>query len=212
MAKISVTRALTEVKTLQERIQNAIATGQFCGITKGIGPKRVVVGSPRSVETTEADIKAASQKVEDLIRRRLAIKRAILQSNSVTEITIAGETMTVAEAIERRQSIQLDRSYLDTLRMQYTRASTSITAANQKLNEEIERAVQQAYNNDKGKVTAEQYAAVSDPRKAEHEANLLDPLHIVEKIELLTERVNTFIMEADFCLSESNARTEIEVE
>ena len=42
----------------------------------------------------------------DLIKRRDAITKAIVASNAVTEVTINGETMTVASAIELKTSIE----------------------------------------------------------------------------------------------------------
>lgn len=208
---ISITRALTEIKTLQERIGVAISNSRFIAVTKGQGDRKTVVGVAKAPAQIEQEILVADQKVRDLIVRRVALKRAVIHSNHITKVVIAGEVMTVAEAIDRKQSVLLEKQYLDNLRAQFNQANNGVIQLNTKLNEEIERAVQNAYGNEKGKVSEEQYNAVAAPRRKEHEAALLDPLNASDKIEKLNERISNFLMEVDFVLSESNARTEIDV-
>lgn len=173
-------------------------------MTKGLGAKRVVPASARSVEATEEAIK-------DLVARRNAVKDAIQKSNAVTMVTIGDVSMTVQQAIERKQSTKYETALYERLRSTFTNAAHSANVYNTKLDDQINTAVTQAYGNDKGKVTAEQYEAVAAPRRAEHQLTLLDPLKAEDLLPQLSESLTQFYCEVDFVLAESNARTTIEV-
>ena len=55
-----------------------------------------------SLSDYKENIKSNYQKTMDLIRRRDALKRAVVNSNAETKVNVAGETMTVAEAIDKK--------------------------------------------------------------------------------------------------------------
>lgn len=206
---ISITRALAELKNLDAQINKLINESNFVYTTKGQGDKLAVQGVNRPAPALAEDIKAKFQKITDLIARRRALKAGIQKSNATTSITVAGVTMIVADAIERKQNIQYEANLHMKMRSQYILSMQMIDKANASLDQQIETAVTQAYSNDKGKVTPEQYEAVAAPRKAEHYAALLDPLNVESKLESMGEAINAFLQEIDFSLSESNARTEL---
>lgn len=206
---ISVTRALAEIKNLDSQINKLVADSRFVYTTKGQGDKLVVIGVSRPAAALAEDIKAKYQKITDLITRRRALKSAIQKSNANTTIVVAGVPMVVADAIERKQNIMYEANLHTQMRQQYTMAMQSVDKFNATLDQQIETAVTQAYSNDKGKVTPEQYEAVAAPRKAEHLAALLDPIGVETKLESMSDEINAFLQEIDFSLSESNARTEI---
>lgn len=208
--QISVTRALTEVKHLQDRIQRAIGA-QFVCNSRGKDTFKVVVGDSRPVAEVENIFKQNLQSVTDLIARRDTLKRKIVDSNAKTPVTIAGNTMTVSEAIEKKGSMQHKQLLLQSLVQQYRQAVITAENHNNKLTQEIDNAVQQAYSNDKGKVDAEQYEAVAKPRLARNEMQVLDAIKIQDVITKLEKEIQDFNSEIDFVLSESNAKTLIEV-
>ena len=206
---ISVTRALAEIKNLDSQINKLVGDSRFVYTTKGQGDKLAVIGVSRPAAALAEDIKSKFQKINDLIARRRAMKAAIQKSNANTIIVVAGTPMVVSDAIERKQNIMYEANLHTQMRQQYLMAMQSVDKMNATLDQQIETAVTQAYSNDKGKVTPEQYEAVAAPRKAEHLAALLDPLGVETKLESMGETINAFLLEIDFCLSESNARTEI---
>ena len=211
MTKISITRALTEIKNLQDQINKATQSAVFCVVAKGRGDRKSLIGTSRSVTAAEESIKSVYQKITDLITRRRALKAAVQASNAKTEVIVGGTAMLVADAIERKNSIDFELNMFNAMRQQWTTGVSKIEQLNATLNNQIETAVTAAYNNDKGKVTEDQYAAVANPRLNEHEASLIDPLHLADLIEEQHEKLNGFLMEVDFVLSESNAKTEIEI-
>lgn len=210
MTQISVTRALTEVKHLNDRINRATGA-QFVGNARGKDSFKVVLGNNQSVTEVENIFKQNLQSAIDLIARRDLLKRKIVESNSLTKIEVAGETMTVSEAIEKKASIAYKNNLLTNLRNQYRQVLTTAEQHNTKLYQEIDNAVQQAYSNDKGKVDAEQYEAVAKPRLQRNEVSVIDSIEIQKVIDKLDQEISSFVSEIDFVLSESNAKTMIEV-
>ena len=207
--KITVTRGLAELKTLGNRISNAIVTGTYVGVVRG--NKEVPLNSAIPKDELEKSIQASFQQVTDLIARRDEIKRAIIVSNGATKVNIKGVEMTVAEAIERKASIQYTLQLVNTLQQQYNNATVQVNNQNARVDADIEKRVMAAYGNDKGKVTADQHDVIAKAVKGEAEAKLLDPAKILDKIASLRKEYEDFVTEVDFVLSESNARTDIEI-
>jgi hypothetical protein len=162
-------------------------------------------------EQIESAITASFQQVEALIARRDAIKRAIIVSNGSTKVNISGTEMTVAEAIERKGSIGYTQHFINTLVAHYNQATNAVNQQNTRVEADIEKRVMAAYGNDKGKVNEDQYNLIAQAVKGESEAKLLDPVKIADKIKELQTKFSDFVTEVDFVLSESNARTEIEI-
>lgn len=211
MTQISVTRALTELKHLSDRIARETSK-QFVGVAKGHNNHKVCVTAPsQSVDAFSNTVKANLSSVLDLIKRRETLKRAIIKSNAQVIVTIGGQQMTVAEAIETKANIGFTQSLIGQLRFQLTNVNNQAEKANTALLEEINKAVISAYGNEKGKVDEEQYEAVAKPRQARSELTLIDPNNVEAVIEALEKSVSEFLEEVDFVLSESNSVTKIDV-
>lgn len=207
--QMTITRGLAELKTLDSRIENAIAGGCFVSIVKG--NKQIPLSHTKTAEQLSTDINASYQSVNKLIKRRDDIKRAIIRSNAVTTVSIGGEEMTIAEAIERKTSINYKTKFLGTLRQQYSSNSGVLQMQNTRVDADIEKRVMAIYGNEKGKVTADQHEIIAKSIKDDSWASLLDPAGIEKRIESLKTEIEDFITEVDFSLSESNAKTTIEV-
>ncbi|HYK73264.1 MAG TPA: hypothetical protein VEV44_09105, partial [Pseudoneobacillus sp.] len=102
--EITIAKGLVELKLLNNRINRVINDSVFAGFTVG---KKVMTGF-NDIEELEQRAKSDYQSVQDLIKRRNEIKSAIVVSNATTEVQIADKTLTVAEAIERKSSIEYD--------------------------------------------------------------------------------------------------------
>lgn len=211
MAKISITRALVELTRLGERITQATSAGIYVSRTQGKNDKRKVVNSNVSVQDTEKLIQASFDKVESLVRNREALKAAIVLSNATTKVVVAGREMTVAEAIELKTSITYKQCFLNALRAQYVNTKNLVEKENATLEAEINKLLTTAYGSDKTKIEPSIVSSISDPQLAAKQQELLDPSGIEAKIQKLDEEVSAVKSELDFVLSESNARTEIEV-
>lgn len=203
MAKISVTRALAQLKTLNDRIQRASAE-QF--VTRVAGGKHT---SGEELTKITARIEANYQSVVDMLAQRAKLKAAVVLSNANTQVDVGGVTMTVAEAIERKGSIELERNLLRHLATQQARETTHVAMEQRALDAKVETLLGQAVGKDR-KVDAAELQAIRDAVEGNAKPELLDPLKVQEKIEALNKAIDDFTLDVDFALSEVNARTLIE--
>lgn len=96
-------------------------------------------------EAFKANAKADFQSITDLIKRRNTIKSAIIKSNAVTMVEVAGKTMTVAEAIDKKSAIDYEQNLLNKLNKQYITSIEKVNKENTKVDESIEQLLNTAY-------------------------------------------------------------------
>lgn len=208
MEKMLVTQALNELKTLDSRIMRAINSATFVTSAK-ICEKNVT--SNMSKEDFNKNTKADLQSIDDLINRRKNIKAAIVLSNAVTMVTVANVEMTRAAAIERKTSIEYERSLLRQMKNQYLTAQQKVNAKNTEMEAAIERLVATAFGKDsKTNIKSDDYSAIADPYKEKNEWGLVDPIDILSQITKREEEIDAFINEVDSALQISNCTTYIE--
>lgn len=207
--KMTIHKALCELKILDSRINNAISSARFCLANKHSNEKVNGV----TVEEYQETMKASYNKASDLIRRREAIKRAVVLSNAKTIVKIGGKEYTVAEAIEmNNHGIDLKLQLKNAMKRQYDSAMTAIISKNSVVDDKATEYVVGLFGQKESKTANEEYEKA---RKSYIEANtmeLIDPVNILEKIEALEVEIADFTTEVDSALSVSNALTEITVE
>lgn len=209
MEKMLVTQALNELKTLDSRIMRAINNASFVTAAK-LCEKNV--NSNLSKEDFNTNAKADLQSINDLVKRRNNIKNAIVNSNAVTMVTIAGIEMTRAAAIERKTSIEYEKSLLRQMKTQYANASTLVNARNVDMENSIERLVNTTYGKDsKTNIKSEDYASIANPYKEKNEWGLVDPINILDEIKKRENELDEFINSVDSTLQISNCTTFIEI-
>ena len=210
---MTVHEGLAELKILAARIEKELASSVYVVANKHANTKIDGV----SVSDFSKDMKASLQKVEDLISRRNAIKRAITKSNAVTEVTLTKDNgdkieMTVAEMIEYRNvGILFLQKLVNTLSSQYQSVTNTIKRQNSALDENADRYVTGLFGNKDG-ISKD---TIEDTRKSYVEANtfdLIDPNNIQKKINALRAEYDFFNAKVDAALSTSNAITVIEFE
>lgn len=205
--KMTVHRALAELKVLDSRIQKKISSSVFCTTNRHREAK--VNGEP--IETFKAKMLDDYKSIMSLINRREAIKKAVTLSNAKTVVEIAGKKYTVAEAIEMRNSGITNHQFLaNIMRQQYAKAKTTIETENgDKLSKKADDYVTGLYGSKDGTKSEK----VTEARKDYIEANsydMVDPIGVSTVIESIDSFVDKFIAEVDSSLSVSNAITEIE--
>ena len=207
--KMSIHKALAELKLLDNRIYSAINNGTYCVANKHSNEKIKGV----SVEDYKKVMQGDYDKATDLINRRNAIKRAVVLSNATTKVKINDFEYTVAEAIEmKNHGVEFDELMYQELQKQYNRAQAEIIRQNGKeLEERAEKYVVGLLGSKEGKTDTNVF---ENTRKLYMEANtyeLVDPIGILNKINDAEEKINAFKAEVDAVLSVSNAITEIEI-
>lgn len=203
---MSIHRALSELKTLNERIAKAIKEADYVATDRQSTQK--IKGL--SIEDYEKTIQSGFDKAVSLIERRIHIKDAIVQSNAITEVTVAGETMTVAKAIERKTSIENEERLLASMIEARRMAINKLTKENDSLPKRLEEYLT-AILGSKENAKKEEVELHTKAFMERNEYILIDPLKINTRIEELEEKVSSFKAEVDAVLSESNALTKITV-
>ena len=205
--QMNVHKGLAELKLLQYRIDKAIETGVFCKQNKRSNTK---IDGMDLQEYSNKVIKADFDSVTDLINRRQNIKSAIIKSNAETMVEISGVKMSVAEAIDKKSSIQNDNYLLYNLKTQYSKALKNIELNNDSLTSKADEQINLLYSN-KDNIDPVKIQSLKNDYINENTLDLIDPLGIKSKIDKLEKEIEGFNAEVDFVLSTSNALTIIEI-
>lgn len=200
--EMSITRALNELKLLRKKINKKTATG--CFVNYKIGDN----GDP---ELRNCEPKATMDSIQDMIKRRRRIKAAIIESNAKTIVEIGGEKMTVAEAIDQKDSIELQKELLARMQRNYSEIQSKVEYHNARMTENLDDLLRASFSRD-GKVRPEDAKVITQEYEANNKAQLVDEIDIQKTIEELSEYIDTFENEVDLVLNESNARTTITIE
>lgn len=207
--KMTIHKALSELKIIDTRIDNAIRSGVFCIANKHSNEK--IKGLP--VSDFRKEMQGAYDKASDLIRRRDAIKRAVVLSNAVTKVNVGETEYTVAEAIEmKNHGMAFKRLFMDMLQQQYQRAQAECLKNNgDDLEKRAEQYVVGIYGTKEGKTDTEDFKKAKQDFITSNSFEIVDPLSIKSKIESLENEISAFTSEVDSALSTSNALTLVEV-
>lgn len=206
---MNIHQALVELKTLDKRIESAITSCTYVVPNKHSNTK--INGIP--VKEWVEDTKSHYQKIEDLMRRYEAIKRAVVNSNAVTTVEIGGKTYTVAEAIEmKNHGVDRLQALLRCLSRDYELAKRSADNENgTNLERRADEHVKNMFGNTDMKGASEEVKKAREEFIAAQTVELVDPIDVRAEMEKLEKQINTFVVGVDSALSVSNALTTIEV-
>lgn len=207
MEKMLVTQALNELKLLDSRIEDATNNAIFVIAAKKNEKK---VNPNLTKEDFEIRSKASYQSIMDLIERRKKIKAAIVASNAMTKVTVHGEEMTVAEAIERKSTISYETDLLSRMQNQWNAQNREMNLQNVRMEEKIDRYIETFVGKDTSKAKDNELAAMIEPMRVAGEYSLVDPLSLEKKITDLDDYIKGFRSEVDAVLQISNCTTWIE--
>jgi len=201
---ITITRALVELKTLEDRIKKA---SDFEFVRVNYPDKGV---NPAGDEQFKSSCERTFQSISDLIKYRASLKGAIVRSNAETKVSIADVDYTIAEAIERKNSIKYEKSFIASLKTQLRNAIHQRDAHNTTADSRLERMLTAELGKDK-RTDPEIIRSLTEGYRKANMAVLNDPLDLAAVIEKMEESISAFEAEVDITLSESNSRTMITV-
>jgi len=199
---MSITQALAEIKLLRRRIESCLSDATFTTLKT----KKSLLDTDRFA--TQA--RASYQSYTDLLARYNKLKSAITISNATTRVTVAGKEYTVAEAVERKRSIEFDKRLLETMKGQHLTVQQEYEAHTATEQMRVERLISSELSKD-SKTSVDTVKALSDTFLAENKAEILDPLRIADRISSMTKEIEDFETTVDWVLSEANGRTMITV-
>ena len=205
--KMTVHKALAELKTLDDRINTAIGESVFVRANRHNNTK--IFG--KTIEEFKADSAASLMSATALINRRNAMKRAVVLSNAVTKVEIGGVEYTVAEAIEMNNHGMENLVELrNCLREQYSSVKRMVESENgDKLVKACENYIQATFGT-KEKINNPDIEMAQKVYMTNNTYDIVTGLDIEKVIKELTDRIDAFKAEVDSALSVSNALTVIE--
>jgi len=211
MERMTITRGLAELKLLDSRIEKATNNGFFVVPLQ----KNKKIFGRLTIEEFSNIAKETLQSVNDLINRRSKIKEAIVISNASTYVTIGSESMTVAEAIERKTSISYEKDLLAVLERQLKKAEVEVANGNQAAEAKALEALNTTLgskNASKTDASEEDAKNIFDPIYNRFSWIIVDPAGVATKVIELRKKIEDFELNVDFELSSCNATTFISIE
>lgn len=208
--KMTVHEGLSTLKTLNKRIAKEINSCVFVNSNKHSNVK--IHG--RTIDDYKNEIKSNYQTVTDLIKRREALKRAITLSNATTTVTISDKIMTVAEAIEYKNTgIEFKQQLLDAITEQYNKTKYLVDANNGvTLEDKADNYVQRMFGNKESGVDNTVISQAKQQYIDNNTLDIIDPLNVSKIMQELQDEIDLFKSKVDSALSTSNALTMIEFE
>jgi hypothetical protein len=204
--QMTVHKALSELKIIGDRIDSAIEETIFVVANRHSNSKIHGVEIKEFVKT----MKSKHQSIEDLIKRRDALKRAVVSSNAITKVTIAGVEFTVAEAIEMKNTgISYKEELVSSMREQYDDAIHFCTRENDSLAKKADEYIMGMYQSKDITKLSEDMQKTRNEYILQNTYELVESIKILEVIESMDLEIANFTSEVDSVLSVPNALTTI---
>ena len=207
--KMTIVSALSELKVLNSRITDEIATATFCDVNKHV--MRTLKG--KNLTDARAEMQGSYDKITALINRNNAIKKAVTKANAETSVKIGDEQMTIAEAIYMKQTgIQLMKKLLVTMTSQYTKAKATIEYNNgDTLTQNCEAYIVKLFGAGDNKSVSADIEAAKAKYIEENTVDLIEGVDTAKAIEALKNKIDTFEANVDAAITVANATTIIEI-
>ena len=210
--KMTIHKALSELKTIDDRIIKSIRANTYVLAVKHSAEKINGV----KIDTFKDNMKSGYQKTIDLIARRDAMKRAVVLSNATTKVNVGDNSYTVAEAIElKNHGMEFKKALLQYLSAAYGSAQNEFNKNNDEaLEKKAEKYILDVIaaqpKDSKMSIDSDAMKALRKTYIENNTYDLVDPLGVAKVIEALDAEINEFNTEVDAALSVSNAVTVIE--
>lgn len=201
-------RILSELKTLDKRIESGILEMDPVAVMKG---SKLVTTYKTESEFVE-NAKSSVQSVEDLIKRKIKLRSALLKANCTVKVTIAEKEYTIYEAIEMKNIMDLKKKELGRLVSALRDANSNYNRYIEKNESDLEKQISFFAQSNKEEAKPEIVKQLTEQMNNLNKIKILDPIGIESKIKELSEEINEFNTEVDAVLSEINSITTIELD
>lgn len=211
MTTMSITRALTRAKTIEKQLARLVES-QFVVTLM----KREVDDVSDVYQDNLKMTKSNFDQFNDLFAELNNIKAAVRKSNEVTKVVIGGEELSVADALVYKNTIVYRNNFLDRITRENRNAESRVEQSKISADTKFATVRENLIKNSQGQDVSEDYlktVLTEEERrlkKAIIEVKVSGINNINEFIEAERKRIDTFLEEVDYVLSESNATTIIE--
>lgn len=207
--KVTIHRALSELKLIDSKIEKQI--NEILPV--GIYQKGKLIENRFAEKQFAETAQSKYNSVVDLIARKSKIKSAIVAANGKTKMTVAGKSMTIADAINTKAAIEFKKQLINKLKAGLQTAVAMQNKNNAIVQENLQSIIKALVGKDNAnaKSAADAVDVTSKTYMAANEFHLADPLKVQDKIDALEKETSDFLSEVDASLSEINAVTFIEI-
>lgn len=215
--KMTVHRALAQLKSTEDRIANKILNSVFVSST--IGKTGMCKGI--TIEKMNAQIESDYKSINDMLRNYEKIRLAIVRNNSgignLTEnIMYADENrkITLAEVLAyQKHVLPLKNNMVNVMKSQFDQVSNDIERTNENVSNQASKVLDGfAGKNSDQKIDKGQTEVIIQAYLENNQKTFVDPLNIKDLISKLSKEYEDESVWADSCLSEANALRTIEVD
>lgn len=204
---MSIHRALAELKLIDNRISKGIEQMVPVGSVQGDRLVNGVYTEKDFVSKAKSDL----QSVQDLIKRKIEIKSAIVKANGSTKVKIGGKKMTIADAISFKNIIELKKSLVSRVVSVNTSAIANTERNNSTAETNALGLAKAALGKDNIKLGDDDVNNVTESYLKTNTFTLVDPLKSADLAKELQNEIDEFEAEVDATLSEINAITIINI-
>ena len=211
MTTMSITRALTRVKTIEKQLSRLVESQFVVTLVK-----REVDNATDVFQDNVNMTKANFDQFNDLFAELNRIKAAVRKSNEVTKVTIGGEELSVADALVYKNTIVYRNNFLDRITRENRQADSRVEQSKITADNKFAAVRENFIKNAQGQDVNEDYintVLTEEERRLKAalvEVKVTGIKNVSDYIEAERKRIDTFIEEVDYVLSESNATTMIE--
>lgn len=211
MTTMSITRALTRAKTIEKQLARLVES-QFVVTLM----KREVDNRTNVYQDNMNMTKANFDQFNDLFAELNRIKAAVRKSNEVTKVVIGGEELSVADALVYKNTIVYRNNFLDRITRENRNAESRVEQSKINYDNKFATVRENFIKSSQGQDVNENYVntvLTEEERRLKAaivEVKVSGINNVNEFIEAERKRIDTFLEEVDYVLSESNATTIIE--
>lgn len=211
MTTMSITRALTRIKTIEKQL-NQLVDKEFVTTLA----KREVDNVTDTYKEVLNKTKSNFDQFNDLFAELNRIKAAVRKSNEVTKVTIGGDELSVADALVYKNTIVYRSNFLEKIARENRTADSRVEQSKINYDNKFASMRESFISSAKDKDYSEDYlntVLTEEERRLKPaivEVKVSGINNVNEFIGAERKRIDTFIEEVDYVLSESNATTMIE--
>lgn len=206
--KMSVAKALKEIKVTDDKINRAREDGVYIGISQaGKDVSRVY----KTEQDMIKGIQSSFDKMDDLRKYRARLKAAVVLSNATTKVNLPliGE-VTVAEAIEYKSVVTERKTFLNKISKYYNQVSMQAQQVEQQNQQVIDQRINALFSGDQ-KPDETLVKTIKDQVEQERGIKIIDPKDLKEFYTKELDEIIEFEGNVDDILNTSNVMTTIEV-
>ena len=204
--KMSITKALAEVKHINEKIRSYL-NYHVVAVEKGYTNQLINQGG--TAGEFLARTKGALTSLNDLIERRERIKLAIAKANVETLVTIGNKKMPIIQVIDLKSVLEEKKRIVSGWFLDFIEADKLIEKQEEIIQRTTQQAIQSAFGSNQ-QSNSKQVAEIEKAQRFLYEGKICSNFKR-DELDKIINTIEEQLSTIDMTLSEINSRTDISV-